>query len=991
LFCNFVMPEQHPRPFPNKEDDGEVEKTEEKEEEKKKREKCPKGTKRNKEGNCVDKEGNIVNKTMKVRKVIVIQEEPEEKEPVEKKKRKKCPNGSKRNKEGYCVDKDGNRVEEKEEEVEKKVEKKKKVVEKDEEEEEEEGEEEGEEEEEEGEEDAEEIQEKKEEKKKREKCPNGTRRNKQGDCVDKDGNIVNKTRKEKELVLLENPVEALVKPINYGMENGINACWLISSLQLLFHIPEFQQAVLTGSEVCNDKTYKRAYNSLKVIFKDLSKSKKAIEINKRDKPYYEELGKMIFKEMEFRGRQMDAHEAVTNIIAMFVPDKKVEPITLNANGIPIYHLFAYKSNNMTYCKKKGVITKQEINAVDSKNLMLFLPHSKDKRTIQESIHEILSLHKLEVTEKLERCKDGDDSFEKLNIFQNNNHYFLINLSRQDVYGRKINYSIEINKTLTLQDEQEEEVEFGLLGVICHFGGGDGGHYTYCSYDMDSKFLYEYSDAHKPNKKEPNISRYATVLLYRRKGVIRERREEEEEEEEEEEDNELRVLVDNADAIAKDDLDRGKDIDDYTEGGKKEEQEKDIDFNQIYIGGMTEEEEEEEEVEKDIEDVDEDVLEEEDPNDEENILNKMGDETYEKRIEEALTFLSEHEKQYLSPKGLAIYSPKYLSLLENISSKENIGLHLIYSQFRTLEGIGIFTLVLNANGFAQFRLKKGVNGKWQIKEKAQEKGKMKYALYTGKESAEEKELIRKIYNSEWNNIPSYLKEDLEKISTNNYLGEVIKCLMITASGSEGINLRNTRFVHLMEPYWNPVRTDQVIGRARRICSHQFLPEQLKTVNVYLYLMTLTKKQLDSEISNELKKKDLSKKDNKTPLTSDQTLFEISLEKEIVNHQLYKCIKESSIDCMVYSKANKKEGLTCLNFGVSTSDEFSYKPDYKTEENDVEQKLNQQQIDFKVRPFKFKGLSYVMNINTGDIYREDDYTTILGVMIRNPEGKMIPKFH
>ena len=38
-------------------------------------------------------------------------------------------------------------------------------------------------------------------------------------------------------------------------------------------------------------------------------------------------------------------------------------------------------------------------------------------------------------------------------------------------------------------------------------------------------------------------------------------------------------------------------------------------------------------------------------------------------------------------------------------EENKGLHLIYSQFRTLEGIGIFQLVLEANGFAQFKIAK----------------------------------------------------------------------------------------------------------------------------------------------------------------------------------------------------------------------------------------------------------------------------------------------
>ena len=36
---------------------------------------------------------------------------------------------------------------------------------------------------------------------------------------------------------------------------------------------------------------------------------------------------------------------------------------------------------------------------------------------------------------------------------------------------------------------------------------------------------------------------------------------------------------------------------------------------------------------------------------------------------------------------------------------NTGLHLIYTQFRTIEGIGMLKLVLEHNGFTQFKLKK----------------------------------------------------------------------------------------------------------------------------------------------------------------------------------------------------------------------------------------------------------------------------------------------
>ena len=49
-----------------------------------------------------------------------------------------------------------------------------------------------------------------------------------------------------------------------------------------------------------------------------------------------------------------------------------------------------------------------------------------------------------------------------------------------------------------------------------------------------------------------------------------------------------------------------------------------------------------------------------------------------------------------------------SELENIQNSENEGLHLLYSHFRTLEGIGILRLILLANGFAEHLGAKNMN-------------------------------------------------------------------------------------------------------------------------------------------------------------------------------------------------------------------------------------------------------------------------------------------
>jgi hypothetical protein len=392
-----------------------------------------------------------------------------------------------------------------------------------------------------------------------------------------------------------------------------------------------------------------------------------------------------------------------------------------------------------------------------------------------------------------------------------------------------------------------------------------------------------------------------------------------------------------------------------------------------------------------------------------IIDKFADSTYEKRLKLAMEKLKRGGAEYLSPEGLATYSPKYLHILENIQDPSKIGLHLVYSQFRTLEGIGIFKLVLEENGFAQFKLKKNAAGVWEIDIPEEDRGKPTFALYTGTETKEEKELVRKVYNGLWNELPPSLSSELREIANNNNTGEIIKVFMITASGSEGINLRNTRYVHIMEPYWHPTRTEQVIGRARRICSHKDLPEALQTVEVYIYLMSFTKEQLLSDASIELKVKDLSKKeyqldpDNpklvKLPFTSDEALFEISMIKEEVSNQIIKAVKEASIDCAIYSKTGNKEQLHCLQFGEPDATTFSYNPSFKTDEPDTMSKINKKALEWTGKEITLLGKVYIyrkIDSRRGNIYDLDSYKqavatpgvdpVLIGTLEKEPNGQL-----
>jgi hypothetical protein len=361
---------------------------------------------------------------------------------------------------------------------------------------------------------------------------------------------------------------------------------------------------------------------------------------------------------------------------------------------------------------------------------------------------------------------------------------------------------------------------------------------------------------------------------------------------------------------------------------------------------------------------------------EDVMNKMGDSGYQARLSEAIEFVREHSDEILSPEGLKTYSPKFLYILENIQDEEHKGLHLVYSQFRTLEGIGLLAMTLEHNGFARFKLKKMPSGLWEMDISEEDKGKPMFALYTGTETAEEKEVIRNIYNSSWDYVPTNLTTKLREISNDNNLGEIIKVLMITSSGSEGINLRNTRYVHIMEPYWHPVRTQQVIGRARRICSHKDLPIELQTVEVFIYLMTFTKSQIDSDDSIELKLKDKSKRDPKAFLTSDEALYEISSIKEELNSQLIKALKETAIDCAIYSKGNK-ENLQCISFGETGKNSYSYNPSIDQDQIDTVAVINKKALVWTAKPIKIYGVDYAarqMSPSLYNIYDKDSYNKV-----------------
>ena len=449
--------------------------------------------------------------------------------------------------------------------------------------------------------------------------------------------------------------------------------------------------------------------------------------------------------------------------------------------------------------------------------------------------------------------------------------------------------------------------------------------------------------------------------------------EEEDEEEEEEDDEEEEEEDDEE---EDDEEEEEEDDEYAFDDEEDEEEGEYDeyaFDEEdeydMLGGAKG-------VEKEANDVDTRTHDELEGDE---VLEQEGGEEYAVAMKTAMTYISEHKEELLGREALKINSPKFLAILNNIEDPDKVGLHMLYSQFRTLEGITLFAMTLDTNGFARFKIRSTGPNSWDIDMSDanwNNKEKLLYALYTGTESADEREIIRNIYNGDWGAVPNNIATKLRTRANNNSMGDIIKLLMITSAGSEGINLRNTRYVHIMEPYWHMVRIEQVIGRARRICSHQSLPKELRTVEVFLYIMVLTKEQIESDAAAALRMSDVSRKSSKIVHTTDQKLFEVSTIKAEMTTQILRAVKEASVDCATHRQSNIKEGIVCLSFGTNVPpDARSYAPNIDNDQHDTVANINRIELNWKAREFMLPdGSRYILREDTGDVY---DYDSVMDI--------------
>ena len=164
------------------------------------------------------------------------------------------------------------------------------------------------------------------------------------------------------------------------------------------------------------------------------------------------------------------------------------------------------------------------------------------------------------------------------------------------------------------------------------------------------------------------------------------------------------------------------------------------------------------------------------------------------------------------------SPKYIYIIFNLLKKR--GPVLVYSNYVDMEGLGIFKLYLEFFSFISFDKdlevsKLNINNINKF-DKDYKYDNKRYMEFHGKVDKAIRLKNKNIFN----------------LSANKY-SKFIKIIMISPAGAEGLNLRNVRQVHILEPFWNEVKIEQVMGRAIRICSHKDLPLNERRVDVFRY--------------------------------------------------------------------------------------------------------------------------------------------------------------
>lgn len=116
------------------------------------------------------------------------------------------------------------------------------------------------------------------------------------------------------------------------------------------------------------------------------------------------------------------------------------------------------------------------------------------------------------------------------------------------------------------------------------------------------------------------------------------------------------------------------------------------------------------------------------------------------------------------------------------------------------------------------------------------------------------------------------------SPDNMNGEKIKVVIVSRAGSEGLDFKNIRQTHILDPWYNLNRQQQIVGRSIRNLSHCLLPFNERNVEVFLY---------GSNLNNGIEAVDLY-------------IYRLAERKAKKISSIVRLLKENAVDCLLNRK-------------------------------------------------------------------------------------------
>ena len=166
--------------------------------------------------------------------------------------------------------------------------------------------------------------------------------------------------------------------------------------------------------------------------------------------------------------------------------------------------------------------------------------------------------------------------------------------------------------------------------------------------------------------------------------------------------------------------------------------------------------------------------------------------------------------FLSPTELPNHAAKFVTVIKSI--QESTGVSLVYSNYVKM-GARLFAMALEEHGFVP-----AVGNTVLANPSYTGESKGKYILLTSGAS-----------DTEISNLLALVK------SSKNKDGSQVKVIVSSPIVSEGVDFRFVRQIHILDPWWNMSRIEQVVGRGLRTCSHQLLLFEDQNCTVYFHVV------------------------------------------------------------------------------------------------------------------------------------------------------------